>query len=259
MSKLIRWACVLSVLSVEFLLAQSNQRGQCLDGLCVGQSIRDKRFDEVDWTVPNKELTKRPCQRIACQPEVALRGYSSETQKQLAEALSWVYGSIYPYSVVTKTSLGVLRQYRYECTNSERHFMAGYFSNPSRYLTVVGLRLMGGELRVYRIVRQYPYRNQTELNSLARKLHDEYGDGLVFYDGISSNAYSDVIAQRKLGWFGRSSMFNPLDPSDNAAELVLIDPTTRPLLQSTSMPDSGEITRLSVNMPQQCGRSLPIQ
>ena len=263
MSKLIRWASVLSVLSVlsvDFLLAQSaSQRGECLDGLCIGQSIRDKRFDEVNWIVPNKELAKQTCRRIACEPEVALRGYSSETQKQLAEALSWIYGSIYPYNVVTKASLGVLRRYRYECTNSERHFMAGYFSSPSGYLTVVGLRLMGGELRIYRIARQYLYRNQNELVTLAKDLHHQYGDGLVFYDGISSNAYSDVIAQRKLGWFGRSSMFNPLDPSDNAAELVLIDPATRPLLQPTSMPDSGEIPRLSPSMPQQCSRSLPIQ
>jgi hypothetical protein len=153
----------------------------------------------------------------------------------------------------------VLRHYKYECATTERHFMAAYFSTPSHYLTIVGLRLIAGELRIYRIVRQYPFRNQTELGSLARKLHDEYGDDIVFYDGISSNAYSSVIAQRKRGWFGRSSPFNPLDPSDNVAELVLIDPATRPLIQPTSMPDSGEIPRLRVNRPEQCSRSLPLQ
>ena len=169
-----------------------------MDGLCIGQNVRDKRFDEVSWIVPNKELTKQACRRIACKPEVALRGYSSETQKQLAEALSWIYGSI------------------------------------------------------------YPYHNQHELITLADELHDQYGNELVFYDGISSNAYSEAIAQHKVGWLGRSSMFNPLDPSDNAAELVLVDPATRPLLQPTSMPDSGEIHRLPPSLLQQCSSSLPI-
>lgn len=186
-------------------------------------------------------------------------GMGAETQRQLADAVAWVYGSIWTYGVVTKEDLPALRQYRYECADRERHFMAAYFSVPSHYLTVVGLRLIGGELRIYRIVRQYPFRNQNELVSLARKLHEQYGDSVVFYDGISSNAYADVITQRKQGWFGRSSPFNPLDPSDNAAELVLIDPATRPLLQPTSMPDSGEIPRLQLTLPQECTRSLPLR
>jgi hypothetical protein len=61
----------------------------------------------------------------------------------------------------------------------------------------------------------------------------------LLYDYLSSNAYSDVIPRRKDGWFGRSTMFNPSDLTDLAAELVLIDPNTRALLQPTSMPDSG--------------------
>lgn len=257
---LLRRVCVLSLLTGGLVTAQSaNQAKLCLDGLCIGQSINDPHFAEVNWIVPNKELTKQTCDHISCRPEVAFRGYYDENQKQLAETLSWVYGSILSYNVVTKENISVLRQYRYECNPSERHFIAPYLSNPSRFLTVAGLRLMGGELRVYRIVRQYPFRNQNELASLARKLHDQYADEIVFYDGISSNAYSSVIAQRKRGWFGRSSVFNPLDLSDNAAELVLIDPNTRPLLEPTSMPDSGEIPRLSGNMPQQCSRSLPLQ
>ena len=234
-----------------------NRQGLCLDDVCIGQSISDKHFDEVDWIIPNKELTKQKCQQIACQPDVAFRGYQNETQRQLSDSLAWVYGSIWSYSVVTKGNLAILRQYKYECADKERHFMAAFFSSPSHYLPVVGLRLIGGELRVYRIVRQYPFRNQAELVSLARTLHEQYGNDLVFYDGISSNAYSDVITQRKRGWFGQSSPFNPLDPSDNAAELVLIDPMTRPLLQPTSMPDSGEIPRLQVTVPQQCSRTLP--
>lgn len=258
--RLIRCACVVFALSVELLSAQSaTQHTPCLDGFCIGQRINDPHFDETNWTVPDKELTKQACQRIACESAVAFRGYSSDTQKQLSDTLSWVYGSIWAYNIVTKEDLTVLRRYKYECAPTERHFMAAYFSTPSHYLTIVGLRLIAGELRIYRIARQYPFRNQAELGSLARKLHDQYGDDIVFYEGISSNAYSSVIAQRKRGWFGRSSPFNPLDPSDNAAELVLIDPYTRPLLQPTSMPDSGEISHLSVNMPEQCSRSLPLQ
>jgi hypothetical protein len=236
-----------------------NRREMCLDGLCIGQSISDGVFEKVDWIVPNKELTKQACQHVACQPDVAFRGYSSGAQRQLADALAWVYGSIWTYNVVTKDNVAVLRQYKYECADKERHFMAAYFSTPSHYLTVLGLRLIDGKLRIYRIVRQYPFHNQNELGSLARKLRDQYGDDIVFYDGISSNAYSSLIAQRKRGWFGRSSPFNPLDPSDNAAELVLIDPVTHPLLQPTAMPDSGEILHLSGNVPDQCNRSLPIQ
>jgi hypothetical protein len=249
--------CIVLLCSAGSLSAQNGKL--CLDGLCIGESINDPHFAEVKWIVPNKELTKEACVRVTCKPEVAFRGYPAETQKQLSETLSWVYGSIYFYNVVTKTNIEVLRQYKYECSNSERHFMAAYFSDPSHYLTIVGLRLMGGELRIYRIVRQYPYHNQNELSTLARELHDQFGDGIVFYDGISPNAYSQVITQRKIGYFGRSSVFNPLDPSDNAAELVLIDPTTRPLLQPMSIPESGDIPRLTVPMPTQCSRSLPLQ
>lgn len=231
----------------------------CLDGFCIGESINDPHFSEVNWIVPKKEYTKESCARIACKPEVAFRGYTAEMQKQLADSLSWVYGSIYFYNIVTKANVEVLRHYKYECNNSERHFFGAFYSDPSHYLTVVGLRLIGGELRIYRIVRQYPFHNQDELMSLARKLHDQYGDRILFYDGIASNAYSAVIPQRKDGWFAHSTSFNPLDPSDNAAELVLIDPHTRPLLQPMSLPESGDISRMSVTMPEQCSRSLPLQ
>jgi hypothetical protein len=250
--------CALPILFAVPIMAQTEVR-LCLDGLCIGESINDPHFSQVDWIVPNKELNKESCVRIACKPEVAFRGYPAKTQKQLSEALSWVYGSIYSYNIITKANIEVLRQYKYECSNNERHFMAAYFSNPSHYLTVVGLRLIGGELRVYRIARQYPFHNQEELISLTRKLHDEYANQVLFYDGISSNAYSAVIPQRKNGWFGRSSVYNPLDSSDNAAELVLIDPRTRPLLQPLSLPESGDIPRLEIAMPSQCSRSLPLQ
>lgn len=248
MLRLFRSIYILSVLSVGSLSAQSASH-LCLDGFCVGQSINDPHFDEVNWIVP-KDLTKEACGGVGCKPEVAFRGYSTQNQNQLGEALSLVYG-LRVYNIITKTNLGVLRQYRYECNlsprgiGSERRFLAAYFSSPSGYLTVIGLRLIGGELRVYRIVRQYPYRNQSELDSLARKLHDQYRNEVLFYDYLSSNAYSYVIEQRKDGWFGRSTMFNPRDLSDNAAELVLIDPNTRPMLEPTSMPDSGEIKQLA--------------
>jgi hypothetical protein len=169
------------------------------------------------------------------------------------------------YNVLTKTNLRALRHYKYECNpsprgmGSERRFLGFYLSTPTRYYTIVGLRLIGGELTVYRIARQYPFHNRNELVLLARKLHEQYGDEIVFYDGVSSNAYAEVIAQQKRGWFGRSTMFNPTDLADNSAELVLIAADTRALLEPTSMPESGDIRGLPVNMPEQCSVSPSIQ
>ncbi|MGH9513108.1 MAG: hypothetical protein ACRD2U_13330 [Terriglobales bacterium] len=263
--KRVCFACILSALSLSSSSAQTlDKTGLCLDGFCIGQSINNSRFNETDWIIPNKEFTKESCSGVGCKPEVAFRGYSSENQKRLGEALSWVYG-LGVYNVITKANLGPLREYKYECNlsprgiGSERRFIGAYLSIPSGYLTVIGLRLIGGNLRIYRIARQYPYHNQNELASLAHKLHNQYGDEILLYDYLSSNAYTDVIEQRKNGWFGRSTMFNPTDLSANAAELVLVDPRTRSLLGPTSMPESGEIKQLPVNMPEQCSRSLPIQ
>lgn len=137
--------------------------------------------------------------------------------------------------------------------------MGAYRSIPSNLLTVVGLRLIDGELKVYRVARQYPIHNAGELATLAKTLHGEYGDRLLYVDYLSSNAYTDVITQKKDGWFGRSSMFNPNDLSDNAAELVLIDPQTRPLLEPSSMPVSGEIKPLPVSVAPQCQAKAPTQ
>ena len=242
----------------------AEQPGLCLDGFCVGQSIQDARFDKAAWIVPQKGLIKEPCNGVGCQPEVAFRGYPSEDQAKLAEAVSWKYG-LNNYNVLTKANLGALRLYKYECNPSargifgERRFWGAYRSVPSHYLTVVGLRLINGDLAIYRIARQYPYRNPSELRSLARELSIQYGKRLLLYDYLSSNAYSDVIAQRKEGWFARSTLFNPTDMSDNAAELVLIDPNTRALLEPTSMPESGEIKPLAMKLSEHCSRSLPIQ
>jgi hypothetical protein len=238
--------------------------GLCLDGFCIGQSIQDARFDKADWIVPQKDLVKEPCNGVGCQPGVAFRGYAAGDQAKLAEAMSWKYG-LNNYNVVTPTNLETLRRYKYECNPSarglwgERRFFGAYRSAPSQYLTVVGLRLTNGDLTVYRIARQYPYRNQNELVSLAKELSGQYGKRVLLYDYLSSNAYSDVIEQRKDGWFARSTLFNPTDLADNAAELVLIDPTTRALLEPTSMPDSGEIKPLAVKLSEHCSRSLPIQ
>lgn len=256
--------CVVLLLWAELLPAQKNSQTQlCLDGFCIGQSISDVHFDEVKWLLPKDGLTKRTCNSIGCKPEIAFRGYSSEDQKQLAEVLRSDYG-LMRYNLITKPALAVLRRYKYECNLSargidgERRFLGAYRSSPSEYLTVVGLRLIRGELRVYRIARQYPYHNQAELFSLGSKLRGQYGDQILLYDNLSSNAYSDVIAQRKNGWFGRSTMFNPSDLSDLAAELVLIDPNTRSLLEPTSMPESGEIKALPIRMPAQCSVSVPL-
>ena len=237
----------------------------CLDGFCIGQSIKDKRFEEVEWIIPKEGLTKEKCNSVSCQPEVAFRGYPVEYQARLAEVVSWKYRSIFPYSLVTSYSLEILRQYKYECNPSargiwgERRFLGAYRSVPSNYLTVVGLRLIGDDLKVYRIARQYPFRNQSELISLAQNLAPEYGQRVLFYDYLSSNAYSDVIEQSKDGWFARSTMFSPNDLADNAAELVLIDPHTRTLLKPSSMPESGEIEPLAPNLSLHCNRSMPVQ
>lgn len=236
----------------------------CLDGFCIGQSIKDSRFSKVEWITP-KDARKESCTGTGCRPEIAFRGYSGEDQKQLADAVSLI-GGLGDYSIVTEKNLEVLKHYRYECNLSargyvggERRFMGAYLSTPSHHLTVIGLRLIDGELRVYRIARQFLYHNQGELLGLARELRERYKENLLLYDGISSNAYADVIAQKKNAWFGRSSMFNPSDLSDNTAELVLIDPRTRALLQPSSMPDSGEIERLPMRLPSQCSSPVSIQ
>jgi hypothetical protein len=259
---------VLTVAAFLLLVSPAPSRAQqpnlCLDGFCIGQSISDSRFESTEWRMPTKNMTKEPCEKVGCQPANAFRGYSADDQLALAAAVSWKYGMM-GYTVLTKANLATLRRYRYECNPSargmwgERRFVGFYRSAPSQYITLVGLRLIDGELKVYRIAREFPYHNQRELVSLARELHDKYGDSILFYDGISSNAPDDVVKQRKLGWFGRSSLFNSTDLADNLAEFVQIDPATRPLLEPTSMPDSGEIKPLPVQMPSQCSRSMPLQ
>lgn len=262
--KLIRWIVLVCLFSGSAWAETAAQSALCLDGFCIGQSIKDARFSEVEWIVP-KDARKEACSGIGCRPQIAFRGYPTEDQKQLASAVTLTYG-LWHYNIVTKNNLEALRNYRYECNLSargyvggERRFMGAYFSIPSRHLTVIGLRLIRGELRVYRIARQFPYHNQGELIALARKLREQYKENLLLCDGISSNAYSDVIEQKKNGWFGRSSVFNSSDLSDNLAELVLIDPTTRSLLEPTSMPQSGEIAPLRIQMPPQCSRPASIQ
>lgn len=244
----------------------AQQSQLCLDGLCIGQTIQDARFDQVAWITPTKDLTKQQCSGVGCQPENAFRGYQKGEQEKLAEALSLRYDL--RYNLITKENLEILRKYSYECNpspggmlggNGQRRFIGAYRSTPSQYLTIIGLRLINGELTVYRIARQFPYHTPNELLSLARKVRGQYGSGVLLYDGISSNAPYDVIKQGKDGWFGRSTMFNPSDLADNDAELVLIDPRTRPLLQPTSMPDSGEISPLPVKLPPACNSSIPLQ
>jgi hypothetical protein len=238
--------------------------GLCLDGFCIGQPITDDRFNKVEWLIP-QNFIKKQCNGVGCQPTIAFRGYEKNDQAELANALSWVYSTILDYNVITMGNLSILRTYKHECNPSargiwgERRFIGIYRSAPNQYVTIVGLRLIGGELRIYRIVRQYPYHNPSELRSLATQLYTKYGQHILLYDYLSSNAYADVISQAKDGWFGRSTMFNPNDLSDNAAELVLIDPNTRSLLQPSSMPESGEIKPLPVRLPNECSRTLPIQ
>jgi hypothetical protein len=256
--------CLIIVVLPTASTAQSEKL--CLDGFCIGQTIHDPHFDQVAWITPTKNLTVERCSGVGCQPAVAFRGYPREDQLKLAEAVSLTYqAEIYSYSVLTNDNLATLRRYKYECNPSarglsgERRFFGAYKSAPSQYLTVVGLRLINGELTVYRVARQYPYHNQAELVSLAKEVRAQYGEQVLLFDGISSNAYADVITQRKDGWFGHSTLFNPTDLSDNAAELVLIDPTTRVLLEPTSIPESGEIKPLSANLPPICSAPVPLQ
>lgn len=261
---LIRWIVLACTLAASAGAETAALSTLCLDRFCIGQSIQDSRFSEVEWIVP-KDARTDACTGVGCRPEIASRGYSSEDQKQLANAVNLIYEPGH-YSIFTKRNLESLRRYHYECnlsprgyTAGERRFMGAYLSLPSHHLTVIGLRLIGGELRVYRIARQFPYQNQGELIALARRLQQEYKQNLLLYDGISANAYSEVIGQKKNGWFGRSSSFNPSDLSDNLAELVLIDPRTRSLLKPSSMPESGEIAPLRIQLVPQCSRPVPLQ
>jgi hypothetical protein len=263
MKKALVTASVLSVLLTP-TAGRAQPANLCLDGFCIGQSISDRQFDSTDWKIPTKDMTKDQCANVGCQPSNAFRGYTAADQQALADVVSWKYGMM-AYTVITNQNLVTLRKYHYECNSSargiwgQRRFVGFYRSAPSEYITLVGLRLIGGEMRVYRIAREFPYHNQSELVSLANGLHEKYGNAILFYDGISSNAPFEVVKQQKLGWFGRSSMFNPTDLSDNRAEFVLIDPATRPLLEPTSMPDSGEIKPLPVALPSQCSRAMPLK
>ena len=168
-------------------------------------------------------------------------------------------------NVITKDNLKVLSGYRYECNPAprggmfgERRFVGVFRSRPSGYATAVGLRLIGGELRVYRVARRFPYRTGDELRSLAGGVAGQYGGSVLVVNYLSSNAYTEVQARGKDGWFGRSELFNPSDPTDNAAELVIVDPQTRGLLAPYSWPMSGEIKPTQGGVPAQCGRSMPL-
>jgi hypothetical protein len=241
-----------------------------LDGFCIGQSIADPRFDAVNWIIP-RDVTKEACVRIACRPTVAFRGYPESNQQALAEAVSWIYGWIDHYNILLKSNLEALRLYKYECNASarthsddgggpggERRFLGLYRSTPSGYLTMVGLRLIDSELRVYRIVREYPHHTKADLITLGKKLSEQYGDALLLYGGDSSNAYSEVAKQTKNGWFALSD-FNWTDPSDNTGELVLIDPRARSFLEPASKLEGGEIKPLPVKVAGQCSQSVPLQ
>lgn len=259
---LLLWILLVTGISVP---AHGNEQSPlCLDEFCIGQSINDTHFSQIDWGIPRENYTKEKCDGVGCQPDIAFYGYDHEQQNRLAEAVSWKYG-LNQYTIVTKTNLDILRKYKYECNLSargifgERRFLGFYKSLPSGYLTIVGLRLIGGELKIYRIARQYPYQTQSELVELAKKMKTKYGSSLLLYNYLSSNAYSDVIQQSRNGWFGRSELFKPNDLSNNSAELVLIDPHTRPLLEPTSMPESGEIKPLPVHLAAQCSKPTHMQ
>ena len=144
----------------------------CIDGFCIGQSIKSARFTQVDWLIP-RDVRSSPCVATKCVPGIAFRGYTADEQVSLANALDLQIGLPFE-NVITTDNLKVLSEYRYECNPAprtgifgERRFVGVFRSRPSGYATAVGLRLVGGELKVYRVARRFPYRTNDELRSLA--------------------------------------------------------------------------------------------
>jgi len=253
-----------SFLSVAATFVSGQQEApahQCLDDFCIGQNISSHRFDDVQWLVPTKLVNRDQCTGHNCSPEAEFPGYPSDASGAFEHLTTITTFDMSKATVITASTLGTLRKLRYDCTHPERRVIGIYRSKPSGYLTIVGLRIFPDGLRVYRLARQFPYRNQAELISLSHTVKSSYGEAILYYPYLTSNAYSDVIQQRKDGWFGRSSMFNPKDAADNTAELVITDPTTRRLLTTSSDLTAGEIgnTPSLWYRPEQCVRNLPLQ
>ncbi len=263
-----RWLIIFVIFTFAvpgLAIAQSTKTYLCLDGFCIGQPISAARFDEVTWLKP-EQLRQVPCEARACQPDIAFRGYPPADRVALASAFSWVFtaGNVKDYAIITTETLRVFRRYRYECNpqprnSGQRRFIGAFRSSESGHPTIVGLRLIDGTLTVYRIAREIPFENGYQFKSLADAVRAQYGNDILLIDYLSSNAYSEVNARQKLGWFGRSSVFNTRDPADNRAELVIIDPKTRPLLSPSSMPYSGEIGDLPVRLEKICEAPVSLQ
>ena len=256
---------ICSVLALMAFLASFSARAEsiCIDDFCIGESINAERFGQVRWLVP-QQVKLSSCLMTTCVPEAAFRGYSPEDQDTVARALDLQIGIPF-FNVVTNDNLAALRRYKYECNPSprggifgERRFVGFFKSEPSNYLTAVGLRIVGGGLRVYRIVRRFPYHATEELSSLARNVERQYDDAVLVVNYLSSNATTEVIKKEKYGWFGRSELFNPSNPTDNIAELVVIDPHTRNSLEPTSWPRSGEIRPVAGYVPSQCNKPMSL-
>src|SRR6185437_6435681 len=90
-AKLIRWIVVVCVFAGSASSQTAVQSALCVDGFCIGQSIKDVRFSQVEWIVP-KDARKDACNGVGCRPEIAFRGYSTKEQKELANAVSLIYG-----------------------------------------------------------------------------------------------------------------------------------------------------------------------
>jgi hypothetical protein len=58
----------------------SEQKGLCLDGFCIGQTIHAHRFDEPAWILPKADLQRDVCKGVGCRPGNAFRGYSLQDQ-----------------------------------------------------------------------------------------------------------------------------------------------------------------------------------
>lgn len=252
--------CLLIVIPFRVTYGETSAEN-CIDGFCIGQSINSSRFDEVEWLVPKKLILSDPCTRQDCRPEVEFPGYPPEIMIALSK-LTIIGTSMPPQeTMITNRSLEALRNLRYDCTHPGKRVVGIYRSNPSGYVTYIGLRLFPDGLRIFRLAREFPFRNQNEFESLSQGIKSAYGDELLYYDGVTSNANYPAISHRKNGWFGVNYRSGLYDLADNVAELVLIDPETRQLLITSSDITAGEINLpLSlVYFPRQCVRALPIQ
>jgi hypothetical protein len=65
-----RWLVFFMLCAVPYVVSADSGTGLCLDVFCIGQSIRDTRFDQVDWIIPHDNEIEA-CEGVGCKPKVA--------------------------------------------------------------------------------------------------------------------------------------------------------------------------------------------